>query len=291
MSGWIFGPCDLCGDHEGRDIFEFQHSDAPDQRAFVRQCSGCGLRRLWPRPGPDVIAGYYPSTVGAYSGRRRSGLKQAVWDLLRDGASGAPGRGRMLRPFGPIFRFAARRQFDINVPLSRDPLPRIIDIGCGFGDMLLYWKSRGADVLGVDLGEPAVQKGHELGLNILHGSLEQQELASGRFDVAVLNHSLEHMPNPEATLGEVARILRPGGQLHLAVPNGAGAGFARQRTGWEHCSFPLHLWFFDPGSLKRLLCVAGFTDVRIRTKNTWRRPFAFGRGDILSATARVAAKT
>jgi ribosomal protein L11 methylase PrmA len=74
-------------------------------------------------------------------------------------------------------------------------LPRIIDIGCGFGDLLFYWKSRGVDAVGVDADERAVKMAHSLGLSVLKGGNgEQQNISSESFDVAVFNHSLNMYP-------------------------------------------------------------------------------------------------
>jgi len=69
----------------------------------------------------------------------------------------------------------------------------------------------------------------------------------------VMNHSLEHLPDPNDELGEVARLLVPGGRLHLAVPNGASVRFALGGPAWVHLSPPLHYWFFDARSLAALL--------------------------------------
>lgn len=271
-STWQFEVCDLCGETAGTDFLELPHPDAPGGSAFLRRCSGCGLRRLWPRPGPEIISRYYPSNAGAFVGRRRSKLKQALWNLLRDGASGAPGRGRALRPLRGLFRLFAQWQFDTNVPLNKDPLPRIIDIGCGFGDLLLYWSSRGAETLGVDLDERAVRVGRSAGLCILHGELDKQGLPAESFDVAVLNHSLEHVPCPLGVLRETARILRPGGTIHLALPNGASTGLETEKTSWASLSFPIHFWFFDAETLLHALKSAGFRDVKLRTQNSHEAP-------------------
>ena len=273
-SGWIFSNCCLCKETNGDDFLHLKHYDAPAGTSHLRKCCGCGLIRLWPRPGMNVITTYYPSDSGAYIGRRRSVLKQAVWDFIRDVGSGAPGRGRNLSSFRPLFKMLAEWIFDINVSLERDPLPSIIDIGCGFGDLLLYWKSRGAKTLGVDFSEKAVKMGESLGLRILHGELTQQKLPSGSFDVAILNHSLEHVPHPVAILQEVARILRPGGTVHIVVPNGAGAGFEIYKDSWQCLIFPLHFWFFDSNTLSQALQTTGFHKVRIRTSNIYRGYFA-----------------
>jgi hypothetical protein len=58
-SGWEISRCDLCGEVGGEDILTLGHQDAPGGVAFIRQCQGCGLKRLWPRPGKDAILQYY----------------------------------------------------------------------------------------------------------------------------------------------------------------------------------------------------------------------------------------
>ena len=104
LSGWIFPACDLCGTTAGTDILRLPHADAPGGGAFIRACRGCGLKRLWPRPGPDIIQRYYAADYEAYLGRRRSRLKQALWDRWRDGASKSPPRSKALRFLDPLFQ-------------------------------------------------------------------------------------------------------------------------------------------------------------------------------------------
>ena len=274
MTEWIFPRCDLCGELEGEDILVLEHPDAPGGAASIRRCGRCGLRRLWPRPGDQVLQRYYSSDYGAYTGRRRSPAKQAVWDLLRDGASGAPGRGRALAPLRPLLRILAHWAFDTNVPLDRDPLPRILDVGCGFGDLLLYWQSRGADTLGVDFEQRAVNAATKLGLKVLKGALEEQDLPAESFDVVVFNHSLEHLAHPTETLKLAARLLRRGGTIHITVPNGASAGLVLEKDAWEALRFPVHFWFFDMKTLSGSLKLAGFTQLKFYTKNMWRDRWA-----------------
>lgn len=274
QSGWEFSPCDLCGELEGEDSLALKHQDAPDGTAFIRVCRTCGLKRLWPRPGTNIIHNYYASDYGPYKGRRRSPAKQAIWNLLRDGASGAPGRGRGLRPLRPLFRLLADWIFDINVPLDRERLPRILDVGCGFGDLLLYWQSRGADVLGVDFDERAVEAARKLGIVVLPGALEEQNLMAQSFDVVVFNHSLEHLPSPTLTLQQAFRILRQGGSIHITVPNGASTGLSLEKDKWAAICFPVHFWFFDVITLSQTLKFVGFHNIKMHSRNIWRHRLA-----------------
>jgi SAM-dependent methyltransferase len=275
MTGWVFPECDLCGEMAGNHILRLPHPDAPGGETFIRECKGCGLKRLWPRPGQDIIQCYYGSDYGAYLGRQRSGLKQGLWDLLRDGASGAPGRGKMLRMLFPFFQTWGDYLFDINISLDKNVPLRILDIGCGFGDLLLYWQSRGAEAVGIDFDIQAAEVAKKLKVTVIHGNTLHQDLETGSFDVVALNHSLEHFPSPLAVLQKAYNLLKPHGELHVAVPNIVSGGFYFLRQNWEAISLPVHFWFFEPQSILKVLRKAGFQDIRLMTK--YPQQFFFSR--------------
>jgi SAM-dependent methyltransferase len=264
---WIQTECVLCGQGDAEHLLEIPPGHGLPPSAIVR-CTRCGLRRLNPRPGPAVLAAFYGTDYNAFAGRRRSLTKQRLWDRLRDAYARPSGHeppaavAWLLAPF-------ARWVFDINVPLRRRGGVRVIDVGCGFGDLLIYLKSRGCDTLGVDLDARAAEQAAQYGVDIRVGSLPDLELPASSFDVAVMSHSLEHVPDPSTDLRELARILKPGGQLHIAVPNGGSAGLEVEGLDWAHLSHPLHVWFFDAVTLGALVERHGFRIVA--------RPYATSR--------------
>jgi SAM-dependent methyltransferase len=113
-------------------------------------------------------------------------------------------------------------------------------------------------VLGTDLSESAAATARACGVEVRVGALADLGLGGASFDVAVLCHSLEHVPDPNVELRELNRILVPGGHLHLAVPNGHAVRLALDGAAWAHLSHPLHFWFFDPNTLTQLLARHGF---------------------------------
>lgn len=257
---WVSTNCACCGESAARIVLEVPHRDAPGGRSGVVACAGCGLRRLDPRPGPESIGAYYAAASGynAYVGRTRSPRSQALWNFLRDGAACPAGLGWMQRLLSPLTGALARWLFDINVPLRGRLGVRVIEVGSGFGDILIYLKSRGCVVLGTDLGESGARKAAEYGVEVRVGNLADLAIPSDAFDAAILCHSLEHVPDPNVELGELARLLVPGGTLHIAVPNGAAVRLRRDGLGWAHLSHPLHFWYFDRVTLGRLLDRHGF---------------------------------
>ncbi|MGH7893198.1 MAG: class I SAM-dependent methyltransferase [Candidatus Binatia bacterium] len=291
---WIATRCAVCGETGGRPLFPIDHRDAPAGRTFLVRCDGCGLRRLDPRPSQDTVARYYAAATGfnAYAGRRRGPAQQALWNALRDGLAAPLGQSVAGRALRPMTRPIARWLFDINVPLEGRTGLRVLEVGSGFGDLLVYLQARGCDVLGTDPSPSAAAKARGYGVEVRVGVLRELALPAAHFDVAVMNHSLEHLPDPNDELAEVARLLTPRGHLHVAVPNGDAVRLRLDEAAWEHLSTPLHYWFFDAGSLTRLLERHGFrllappmTTTRHHALRSWRT--AWRRLGVVVATRQL----
>jgi arsenite methyltransferase len=102
----------------------------------------------------------------------------------------------------------------------------VLDLGCGAGTDLLIaaqMTGRGGRAIGVDMTlamlERAAQSAAEMGLrNVeLHESLiESLPLADASVDVVISNGVLDLVPDKDAVLDEIDRVLRPGGRLQLA---------------------------------------------------------------------------
>jgi 2-polyprenyl-3-methyl-5-hydroxy-6-metoxy-1,4-benzoquinol methylase len=96
----------------------------------------------------------------------------------------------------------------------------------------------------------------------MEGTLDTIDFSGARFGVVRLNHVLEHVPEPLQTLGRIRRLLHPEGVLFVSVPNLRGLSprlkslqsrLYLKRNRWRHYAALHHLWFFNPGSLRKLL--------------------------------------
>ena len=102
----------------------------------------------------------------------------------------------------------------------RHPEPgRLLDIGCGNGAILQLARREGWEVAGTELepGHAALLR-DRLGLDVYTGTLADVP-ANARFDVIVMRHVLEHVPDPLGTLAGIAGRLAPGGLALLEFPN------------------------------------------------------------------------
>ena len=98
----------------------------------------------------------------------------------------------------------------------------LLDVGCGEGVLVHRWAARlgAARVVGIDLEEESIQAGwaERQAPNLEYRVMEAANLpfADGEFELASAIEVLEHLPDPEHTLSEMARCSR--GHLLVSVP-------------------------------------------------------------------------
>ena len=99
----------------------------------------------------------------------------------------------------------------------------VLDVGCGEGVLTHKWAARVAPgrVVGIDLEDPAIQSEWETrrapNLDYRVMKAENLPFSDGEFDVATAIEVLEHVPDPEHTVAQMARVAR-GGHLLVSVP-------------------------------------------------------------------------
>jgi len=80
------------------------------------------------------------------------------------------------------------------------------------------------------------------------GSLETLVSQGARFDAITFWHSLEHTPDPLEALRKSMDMLKPGGCLHIAVPNYNSWDAKHYKGFWAGYDVPRHLWHFSSKS-------------------------------------------
>jgi demethylmenaquinone methyltransferase / 2-methoxy-6-polyprenyl-1,4-benzoquinol methylase len=109
----------------------------------------------------------------------------------------------------------------------------ILDVASGTAGVALQLEARGrARVVGVDLTEEMLRQGHRRvaaagrgqRIGLVAGRAERLPFPDAHFDALTFTYLLRYVQDPQATLAELARVLRPGGtmaSLEFAVPGGA----------------------------------------------------------------------
>lgn len=227
-------PCALCGADEPQpqlQLDDLLYRTLPHPVQLVR-CQRCGFLYLTPQPTPKREAEFYPQ---AYGPHHRHGLTAwARQQLLR----------HEVRALWPYLA----------------PPRRILEIGCGTGDLLQLIREAGnPNVAGLEPREQAVARAQARNLAVQRGRLEDFTAAQRCYDTILLQHVLEHLDAPVKALRRIAGFLKPGGVLILWLPNGASWAARVFGSAWIGYDPPRHRSVFTPTTLGRALAQAGLT--------------------------------
>ncbi len=138
------------------------------------------------------------------------------------------------------------RKYWLYPRLSRRLTGSALDIGCGIGDMLAFRPG----TVGVDVNSRTVEYCCQRGLDAHLMQPDTLPFQASTFDSALLDNVLEHIAEPDRLLGEVLRVVRPGGHLLVGVPG---------IRGW-HSDLD-HKIFYDEKNLRSRLEKNGFVHV------------------------------
>jgi phosphatidylethanolamine/phosphatidyl-N-methylethanolamine N-methyltransferase len=164
------------------------------------------------------------------------------------------GVARAYARWAPIYDLVFGAVFDrgrkSTIAIADDIGGRVLDVGVGTGLSLSDYSSR-TRVCGVDISEPMLRKAqsrvrdqqlvHVDGLAVMDA--KQLAFADNSFDAVVAQYVITAVPDPEATLDDFVRVLKPGGELILVNHIGAESGPRRafelafapvaRRLGWR----------------------------------------------------------
>ena len=163
------------------------------------------------------------------------------------------------------------------------PGDRVLDACCGTGDLALEGRKAGGDVVGLDFSERMLERARRKSDEVewVQGDVTALPYGDGSFDAVTVGFGIRNVPELEAGLAELARVLRPGGRfgcLEITRPHGILRPFFRL---WFDGVVPLlgrvlpggAAYTYLPASVRRFpgptdlaaaMEQAGFRDVRYR---------------------------
>lgn len=220
--------------------------------AMTRDELDASARRLWAlvreQVGPTPAAVHDHRRVQTVLAERRTKSQEffsssaGQWDRVRDDL------------FGERAHLAALAAF-------ADADWIVGDLGCGTGQLTAALAPFVRRVIAVDASAAMLQAAkkrlHGLdNVELRRGDLEALPLDDARLDAATLALVLHHLAEPERALGEVSRVLKPGGRLLIVDMLPHDRESYRQQMG--------HIWLgFPEEHIRRILDESGFADGRI----------------------------
>ncbi|HMT10608.1 MAG TPA: methyltransferase domain-containing protein [Ignavibacteria bacterium] len=182
---------------------------------------------------------------------------------------------------------------------------RILDIGCGNGNISIALGSLGYNVTGIDMDAATIEnaKKNNKFKNVEFKVLNANDITPGtKFDAVVCSEVLEHLSNPELLVEQIGKLLKKDGIFLATVPNGYGPrevlitkpvqflnkkGFykvitgAKKLMGFRNMTLQsssgdlTHIQFFTRKRLSRIISHRGFREISFKHGNFVERVLPF----------------
>lgn len=132
---------------------------------------------------------------------------------------------------------------------------KVLDIGCGPGVYLEWFRENGLEAMGIDLSDSFIEICSSKGLNVRKMDMEQPLLYPHSFDGLWAVTSLLHVPKEKVpvVIKEWARLLKPNGILFLVVKEGSGEGYREDSVNGSKNKW---VSFFTEEEIKKLFSVS-----------------------------------
>ena len=236
--------CPLCGGRHYKKLFDaadIKHG-VPGRFTFVR-CASCRLIFQNPRIKNEFRNRMYPPEYEPYHCGKCS--------LFHDSA----------RLASTIPRFEILEKYHAQPG-------RLVDVGSGAGDFVVYAASRGWDAWGMEPSAPQHENQDTTAPRVIRSELTRADFPDDHFDAITFWASLEHMHDPLAALRTAHRILKQHGLVILSLPNGDSLERRVFGAMWFGLDTPRHLVLPSPAAARRFLETAGFRILELRHATT-----------------------
>lgn len=171
--------------------------------------------------------------------------------------------------------FWARRFYADLVRRYCPPRARVLEVGCGLGDVLRRLQDD-YSTCGIDVSAYAVEQARQVAprSEVQELRVEQIEMfGTESFDGVLAVHVFEHLLEPERAARSVFDILRPGGTLIMATPNLDAPMRHRKGRTWFGYTDPTHISMKTPTEWLSILQSEGFAIRRVFGDGMWDVPY------------------
>ncbi len=238
-----------------RTRFLFENRDLlhciDDKRFRLVRCEECFLVSLDPQPSFEELKKYYPESYEPFTDNK---------------------------PFRLIKKFLRLRSYFFAKKLKKlkGLEARILEIGSANGENLLGLRSFGfQNVEGIEPSQSAAVTAAKKGLTVRCESFQSIK-TDKTYDVIIMRHVLEHLPDPVSVFNKLAELLRNGGFVFIDTPNYASLDRLLLGKYWSGYDTPRHLYIYSPSNMRKLLKDSPFNVTGIQhsiVPNQWVESF------------------
>lgn len=121
----------------------------------------------------------------------------------------------------------ASRQRAVEELLDPYVIGKVLDVGCGSGDLVAFYADKGAHYTGIDLSASMIERGNSNYSGLVKGGkavfkiadCEDLPFSDEEFDILSAVALIEYLLDPSKALDEISRVVKTGGYVLISVPN------------------------------------------------------------------------
>ena len=151
---------------------------------------------------------------------------------------------------------------------------RLLEIGVGMGHLVGQLEDS-FETYGLDLNHWAVKQSKSVVTKTQLETASAQELpfSDHSFNVVIIKHIVEHLPDPKKAIQEIGRVTEPGGILILATPNLDSLLKPWKGDKWIGYQDPTHISLKHPAEWLAYIERAGFEFIKVFSDGFWDVPY------------------
>jgi len=222
--------CQICGHSDFSVFLELKDWFLTQEQFVICRCNKCDFHFTNPSPIAADLNKYYESEDYISHTTKKSSILKTIYLIAR--------------------HITLRSKFKRVSKLANGN--SILDIGCGTGELLNHFKSKGWQATGIEPNEKAREFASQKYRLDVYDVPEIKEFQSQSYDVITMWHVLEHVEDLNGRIEEAKRLLTKGGTLFVALPNHRSLDAQVYGKYWAAYDVPRHLYHFSPDTSKIL---------------------------------------
>lgn len=244
--------CPVCGSNGQKKSYTAKEMYYGLRNQFqYLECQECGV--LFLLNVPKNIEDFYPKNYHCHSVKDQHFNLKNYLVRIRDRSTLTKKGifGKVLSSFkGSPEIYSTLSEMNLTVD------SRILDVGCGSGDLLRELHHMGfKNLTGIDPHLPQDLANTEVGFMLQKITLPELE---GKYDVVMLHHSLEHMENHRKVFHYISKLLNPNGYVCVRIPLTNSTAWREYHTDWFQLDAPRHVVLHSEESFSNLAVECGF---------------------------------
>lgn len=153
----------------------------------------------------------------------------------------------------PLQRFLYMRVLYIKNILGAKKRVKVLDYGCGSGNLVKKLIDEGVETVGFEPSAGAIKIAQREKLPVYN----KVKSTTPGYDLVMFWHSLEHTDNPLDVIKKTSKLLKKNGKILVGVPNSDSWNALFGKKKWFHYAYPLHKVHFNERSIKSMAEKAG----------------------------------